>query len=173
MSQTPSRLHAFDGLRALVMLLGVVVHTVTTYTTVPLGAAWAFKDQQTHFAFDVLLAGLHSFRMPVFFVMAGFFAVLLVERRGHEAFTRNRAVRVGVPLVLGYLILLPLTEWGFSYANQRGAGVDSSWRSSFEQTRGMFHRADTGHLWFLYYLLYFYALSLLACKVASSQAPLA
>ncbi len=165
MSHTPSRIHAFDGLRALMMLLGVVVHTATTYTTVPLGDAWNFKDQQTNFAFDVVLAGLHSFRMPVFFVLAGFFAALLVQRRGLDVFTRNRVVRVGVPLVLGYLVLLPLAEWGFSYANQRGAGVDSSWQSSFEQTRGMFYRADTGHLWFLYYLLYFYALSLLACRV--------
>lgn len=169
MSQTPSRIHAFDGLRALMMLLGVVVHTGTTYTTVPLGDAWAFKDQQTNFAFDVVLAGLHTFRMPAFFVMAGFFAALLVERRGLPAFTRNRAVRVGVPLVLGYVVLLPLTEWGFSYANQRGAGGDSSWLSSFERTRGMFYRADTGHLWFLYYLVYFYALSLLACKVAPAS----
>lgn len=165
MSQSPIRIHAFDGLRALMMLLGVAVHTVVSYTTVPMGEAWAFKDPQTDFAFDVLLAGLHCFRMPVFFVMAGFFAALLVERRGREAFARNRALRVGVPLVVGYAILLPLTEWGFSYANQRGAGMVSSWQSSFDGARGMFYRTDTGHLWFLHYLLIFYALTLLALGV--------
>jgi glucan biosynthesis protein C len=169
MSQPPVRIHAFDGLRAVMMLLGVVVHTVVSYTTVPMGEAWGFKDQQTNFAFDVVLAGLHSFRMPVFFVMAGFFAALLVERRGLAVFTRNRAVRVAVPLAVGYVILLPLTEWGFSYANQRGAGVVSTWQSSLEETRGMFYRADTGHLWFLYFLLYYYALSLLACRVVPAS----
>lgn len=165
MSQTSLRIHAFDGLRAVMMLLGVVVHTVVSYTTVPMGEAWGFKDQQTNFAFDVVLAALHCFRMPVFFVMAGFFAAMLVSRRGLSAFIRNRAVRVAVPLVVGYLVLLPLTAWGFSYANQRGGGMVSTLQSSFEATHGRFYRANTGQLWFLYFLLYFYALSLLACKV--------
>lgn len=169
MSQNPARIHAFDGLRAVMMLLGVVVHTVVTYTTVPMGEAWGFKDQQTNFAFDVVLAALHCFRMPVFFVMAGFFAALLVERRGLPAFTRNRAVRVAVPLVVGCAVLLPLTEWAFVYANQRGAGLASGWRSSFDGASGTFYRAYTGHLWFLYFLLYYYALSLLACKVVPAS----
>lgn len=164
MSITPYRIHAFDGLRAVMMLLGVVVHTATTYTTVPLGDAWNFKDRHTNFAFDVVLAWLHSFRMPVFFVMAGFFAALLVERRGRKVFTRDRAIRIGVPLVLGYLTLLPLTEWGFFYANQRAAGVSDPWRH-FQGAHGVLGRADTGHLWFLYYLWFFYALSLMALRV--------
>jgi glucan biosynthesis protein C len=161
----PQRIHAFDGLRALMMLLGVVVHTLATYTTIPLGDAWGFKDPQTNFACDVGLAGLHSFRMPVFFVLAGFFAALLVARRGLDRFVRNRATRVLVPFVLGYGLLLPLVEWGFFYANQRSLGAATSWVGSFAVARDALFRGDTGHLWFLYYLLCYYALSLLACKV--------
>jgi peptidoglycan/LPS O-acetylase OafA/YrhL len=63
------RYHALDGLRAGMMLLGIVFHAALPYTTLP---RWPFKDSSTHPVFDVLTVFLHIFRVPIFFAMAGF-----------------------------------------------------------------------------------------------------
>ena len=73
--QTPERYHAFDGLRGAMMLLGVVIHSAVAYAT--LDDVWWLKDPQTTQMMDMLTLFLHTFRLPAFFVMAGFFAALL------------------------------------------------------------------------------------------------
>jgi uncharacterized protein (DUF433 family) len=72
------------------MLLGLVLHSAVSFCTLPLGRAWAYKDASTHVLFDVLVLFIHVFRMPLFFLMAGFFAAFLYYRRGPWA-------RVAVP----------------------------------------------------------------------------
>ena len=68
------RLHSLDALRAAMMLLGLVLHSVVSYITIAIPEAWPYQDRQTSVAFDYLVFAIHLFRMPTFFVMAGFFA---------------------------------------------------------------------------------------------------
>ncbi len=56
------------------MLLGLVLHTALNYMVFPNADSWPYKDAQTSTAFDILVAFIHAFRMPTFFVIAGFFA---------------------------------------------------------------------------------------------------
>ena len=44
----------------------------------------------------VVDAGIHMFRMQLFFLLAGFFACLLVRKRGVGSFLRNRFFRIAV-----------------------------------------------------------------------------
>ena len=69
---TQERLHALDGLRAVMMLLGLVLHSLDSYTVTDLGGAWPFKDAATSAIADNITRFIHVFRMPVFFVLAGF-----------------------------------------------------------------------------------------------------
>src|SRR5262245_18499155 len=92
------RLHALDGLRGTMMLLGVVFHSGTGYTVTPLKNAWPYKDGSTSLFFDVLCFFIHVFRMPTFFVMAGFFAALLYHRDGPIKFLLQRTKRILLPL---------------------------------------------------------------------------
>src|ERR671911_846280 len=94
------RYHSLDALRAAMMLLGLVLHSAASYTQAPLGSLWPYHDPQTSVAFDLLIFFIHLFRMPVFFVVAGFFAALLYYRDGLAGFARNRVRRVLLPLVL-------------------------------------------------------------------------
>ena len=87
MSDWPERFHALDALRAAMMLLGLVLHSAASYTRTPLGDAWPYHDPHTNVAFDLLVFFIHLFRMPLFFVVAGFFAALLYSSR------RPRALR--------------------------------------------------------------------------------
>lgn len=66
------RYHSLDALRAAMMLLGIVLHSAASYVAGPMGAAWPYKDAQTSGVFNLTVFFIHIFRMPVFFVAAGF-----------------------------------------------------------------------------------------------------
>jgi glucan biosynthesis protein C len=49
--------------------------------------------------------------MATFFVVSGFFAALLAQRRGTIAYVRARAAVLLIPLCTGLVLLNPLTNW--------------------------------------------------------------
>ena len=94
----PERLYALDNLRAAMMWLGIVLHVAVIYIAGPSPLPW--RDNQTTPTADLLMAFIHAFRMPVFFILAGFFVALLIERRGARAMAHNRLRRLGLPFVV-------------------------------------------------------------------------
>ena len=98
------------------MLLGVMLHSIISYGAVDYGAAWPYKDAATTGFADVAVIFIHVFRMPIFFVLAGFFAALLYVRRGTVGLLRNRATRIVVPFAVGWLLLYPAVLAGFAFA---------------------------------------------------------
>ena len=94
---------------------------------------------------------LHVFRMPAFFVIAGFFAAYVLQTRGPNKFFQNRLQRIALPLAIFWIPLTLANAWA-----SQGAWLTS--RSTFDVLP-----IDFGHLWFLYFLtLYcvvFWALS--------------
>jgi peptidoglycan/LPS O-acetylase OafA/YrhL len=83
----PSRYHALDALRAAMMFLGIYLHAVVAYS--PSGG-WPYKPAQLTTTLDWSVGLIHVFRMPVFYVMAGFFAALLLQRYGLRRAADNR-----------------------------------------------------------------------------------
>jgi len=162
-SDSAVRYHALDAFRAAMMLLGLVLHSAASYTFTPLRDAWPFHDPPGNLAFDILLLFIHVFRMPAFFVVAGFFAALLYERDGVAGLIRNRGRRVALPLVIFLVTALPLAGLGFLLAaRMEGLGLPAELRP-----RGpLIHQPILGHLWFLYDLLIFYAASLIVVPLA-------
>jgi peptidoglycan/LPS O-acetylase OafA/YrhL len=158
------RYHSLDALRAAMMLLGLVLHSGASYIRGPVIWMWPYRDPQTSVSFNFLLALIHLFRMPVFFVMAGFFAALLYHRDGPAGFVRNRVKRVLLPLVTFWPIIMPLTVLGFVFAARQVAGP-SAWDSV--SNLPPLQRPVFGHLWFLYDLLLFYAAALLIVPAVS------
>ncbi|MDG2030008.1 MAG: acyltransferase family protein [Phycisphaerales bacterium] len=107
-----TRYHGLDLLRAAMMLLGIVVHVSISYLARVDGGPpvpWPYADPDHTHAAAVLISFIHMFRMPAFFLIAGFFAGLLIDQRGRSAFFSNRFMRILVPLVIGWMILWPLT----------------------------------------------------------------
>ena len=158
------RYHSLDALRAAMMLLGLVLHSAASYTQAPLREAWPYQDAQTSVAFDLLAIFIHVFRMPVFFVIAGFFAALLYERDGLTGFLLNRARRVLLPLVFFWPAVIPIAGIGFIFAIQR-RGVALPPKLVGDEP--LLHRPILGHLWFLYDLLIFYVAIALIARLAS------
>jgi len=152
------RYHAFDGLRATMMLLGLVLHSAMGYVTFPTHETWPFKDPHPQAGFDLLVMFIHTFRMPVFFVIAGFFAAFLYVTRGANALFHNRTRRVALPLVGAWCVLFPvvIVVSGFAYARSSvQVPIDPQ---NLTIGRVLNHLL---HLWFLYDLLIFYAVALL------------
>ncbi|MFP5392460.1 MAG: hypothetical protein ACLGI6_13100, partial [Gammaproteobacteria bacterium] len=65
----PQRLHALDNLRGCMMWLGIVLHAAVNHITASAPIPW--RDSQTSPLADLLMLFIHSFRMPVFFILAG------------------------------------------------------------------------------------------------------
>ncbi|MDB4749990.1 acyltransferase family protein, partial [Rubripirellula sp.] len=66
---TITRRHDLDALRAIAMLLGIVLHSAFSFAPIP----WIVRDSQQSEFFYYLVSFIHGFRMPLFFLISGFF----------------------------------------------------------------------------------------------------
>ncbi|MBO3696986.1 acyltransferase family protein [Roseivirga sp. E12] len=147
------RLHSLDALRAVMMLLGIVLHATEPYS---LGKDpfWAKDPNGTHISMNYIFGIIHIFRMPIFFMVAGFFGSMLFYDRGPRLMIKNRVKRILFPFVVFLLLLHPIliTVWTFTSETMR-VGITSI------MTTMTWLPEVTYHLWFLYYLLMITALS--------------
>lgn len=166
------RLHALDAVRAFALLLGVVLHSALAYVMPP--GQWGVGVAEPNLALWFFVYYTHDFRMQLFFLLAGFFAGRVVERRGARAFLRDRAVRIGlVFLVLLYpiklLISLPWIAGGLKTGWLRLPPETAHLPLTVLAIGGLQQETwpaiSPGHLWFLYYLLLVTALFLVARRL--------
>lgn len=165
MKTTPhktERLHALDSLRAIMMMLGVVLHAVLTYIGGEPYAAWKIRDPlYFNTNLEWLSAWIHVFRMPIFMVVAGFFAALLFYERSPRRMINNRMNRITYPfLVFVFLLFVPVAG-GMNWTDAVFAGNPEAFRLASQQftSLGELLPSRTMHLWFLYYLIMFSAVS--------------
>lgn len=151
------RIYALDAVRAIMMLLGIVLHSAVTYAVADRGEEWPLKDTSaTSLWMDVLSSLIHTFRMPVFFIVAGFFGALLYFERSPSVMFVNRWKRIVLPFAVFLLLLWPFIALSFLYTltafdipipgpppPQAGEPFDFS----------LLLPTGTFHLWFLYYLI--------------------
>ena len=69
---THERIHYLDNLRALAMFAGVLFHASLAYSPL-MHPFWVTADRGQWVGVDIAVWFLHLFRMPLFFVIAGFF----------------------------------------------------------------------------------------------------
>lgn len=155
------RFHSLDALRASMMLLGLVLHSAVNYMQTPM-RMWSIKDMYTHHFFDILFFFIHLFRMPVFFVSAGFFIALLYHKRGIKGMFVNRFFRVGLPFLLSYFTILPLFKMSLAFTLKGGGQEGWAEAMALLSSFAAFNNMHLGHLWFLYYLLFLYPATLVA-----------
>jgi glucan biosynthesis protein C len=150
------RIHSLDSLRAIMMLLGLVLHSAITYAVTDYGAGWSLKDTgSVHISNDYIQALIHAFRMQTFFVVAGFFASLLFYERSAKSMIRNRINRILLPFIIFLLILRPFIAFTWTYTTMVLAGTENSLAETLKivGTPLVLIPLNTFHLWFLYYLV--------------------
>ena len=85
------RLHYMDSLRATAMFLGLVLHGAVLFGDWTVGF---FRHHDESSLFVRYFAELiHVFRMQLFFLVAGFFSMMLCEKRGIINYAKNRFIK--------------------------------------------------------------------------------
>ncbi|CAM3506678.1 acyltransferase family protein [Paracidovorax anthurii] len=148
------RLHALDNLRAAMMWLGIVLHVAVIHMAGSPLLPW--RDNKTTPAADLLVAFIHAFRMPVFFILAGFFVGLLIAQRGPMATAKHRLRRLALPFAVFWpplFLSCSILALLFLHRMARGSwGLDLALTPT--QGTGAHGSLNTLHLWFLWLLLW-------------------
>jgi glucan biosynthesis protein C len=130
------RYHGLDALRAFAMIMGVVIHSSMFYVKgIGEGLGYELTGRimiPTSDTLGVIFFFIHTWRMPVFFLLAGFFARLMIQKRGVISLSKNRFLRIVVPLAVCALVYNLVFQFG-----------------SIQELH---------HLWFLRDLVWMYAL---------------
>lgn len=147
------RLHALDAVRAFALLLGVFHHATLSF--VPLAGLAPVEDVSPSDSLALLAMVGHTFRMPLFFLMAGLFAQKMVQRKGVRVFCADRLQRILVPLVVGWMAFFPIIDAAWSWGT-----THSLHHSPLLRWPPSVTAFPTSYLWFLYYLLVIYGLAL-------------
>lgn len=152
------RLHALDAVRSFALLLGVAFHASMSFIPgIPKGM-WAMSDNSpSAFLGDAGFVA-HSFRMTLFFFIAGYFARLLHGKLGTAGFWANRGKRIAVPMLVGWPLLFVaiIFVWGLGMQKVFNGAPPAPPEMPKE-----FGALPLFHLWFLYQLLWLYAGALL------------
>lgn len=158
------RLHSLDAVRAFALLCGIVLHGTISFSPAWASTGTPIVDSSQSETLQQVFHVLHSFRMLLFFVMAGFFANLLLRHRGMLGFWNNRLKRIAVPLLVGWIVLLPMLAVPFVWALYiKNGGLAGDGRGlAALRSAGV----PLGHLWFLYYLLWLYGVASAATWVS-------
>ena len=99
------RLHGLDALRGIALLLGLVVHGSMAFLP---GAQyfWVVHDPAPSPWLGLAFYVPHMFRMLLFFVLAGFFGRLLLNRLGTVGFIKDRGKRITGVLIAAWPIVM-------------------------------------------------------------------
>lgn len=141
-----NRFHSLDFLRALALLMGVLIHVLMLFLEPADGS-------EPRLGASVIFIWIHTWRMPLFMLLAGFFTAFSLAKRDVGNYALNRLIRLGAPILLLWSVI---------------PAIDEAATELFkipELISWLFYdvpftlRLD--HLWFLYYLLLFYGVLLL------------
>ena len=139
------RLNSLDFLRALALLMGVLLHVLMLFLEPADGS-------EPRLGASIIFIWIHTWRMPLFMLLAGFFTALSMAKRDVGNYALNRLIRLGAPILLLWSVIPAIDE----EANELFKIPELiSW--FFYDTPFTF-RLD--HLWFLYYLLIYYGILL-------------
>lgn len=146
------RLHGLDALRGFALLLGIALHASMSYLP---GAQhfWIVADGERSRMLGGFFFWVHSFRMSLFFLLAGYFGRLLLERRGFGGFVRDRVRRILLPLLAFWFPLLVAVIAVVVWAALLKHGGELPEQ---EQPPLSAENFPLMHLWFLYLLCLFY-----------------
>jgi peptidoglycan/LPS O-acetylase OafA/YrhL len=93
-----------DALRSFAMLLGIALHASLSFFAFP----WPVHDTQRSDLLPLFQLTVHGFRMPLFFLLSGYFTMLVYRRRGLKSLLEQRFTRIFLPLVIATATIMPL-----------------------------------------------------------------
>ena len=132
------------------MILGIVLHSAVTYSPLDMDTRlgiFQLKDPlNSHISNGFIVEFIHSFRIQIFFLVAGFFASMLYYEKSPRQMIKNRISRILFPFLVFETFLGPVFKFTKEY---------SIVKLNFLQDILSLPRLEPfiGHFWFLYYLI--------------------
>ena len=109
------RYHNLDFLRAFAMLMGLVINAPMLFWVPDFAKVFGIDNiAPAEEWVNVIGRFISSWRMPVFFLLSGFFAILVIERKGTSQFLRDRVIRVGLTCLV-FSSLYDISDGSFNY----------------------------------------------------------
>ena len=157
-----------DWLRLAATLGVLTLHAGIAYMPHPLpGLRWATHDQTTPLA-DAVCWTLDAWVMPVFFLLGGSAAAGLLAAFGSGGMARHRLRRLGGPLLLGCVLILPLDLYAWLIGDVLDGELPLRKLRSLKLSGHDDGLWGPSHLWFLQYLLIY---CLVGCGLAAWTRP--
>ncbi|MFK5949582.1 MAG: acyltransferase family protein [Methylococcales bacterium] len=143
MNQKKERIYYLDAMRGVLMMLGVFLHSAQVFNP---AKGWIIYSEDSSILSAYLVDIIHTFRMPAFFIVSGYFCLLTIKRYGPDNFLNIRIKRIVIPLIITALTLNSiqtyiLTKYGWISFNLETYLTEGEWVS---------------HLWFLNNLIIYF-----------------
>ena len=145
------RFHSLDFLRALALLMGVLLHVLVLFLEPADGS-------EPRLGASIIFIWIHTWRMPLFMLLAGFFTAFSLAKRDVGNYALNRLIRLGAPILLLWSVIPAIDEAATELFKIPELISWLLYDVPFTL------RLD--HLWFLYYLLLFYGVLLLLKSIS-------
>lgn len=147
MSVYGERLYYLDTLRAVLMILGVFIHSAQVFNP---NGSWLISSSSSSELMVYIIDFIHWFRMPAFFVVSGYFCLISLQKYNIYQFISLRINRIVIPLVTTALTLNFLQLFVISISFNDSIIYDSY------LSKGYF----LSHLWFLINILVYFIFAL-------------
>jgi peptidoglycan/LPS O-acetylase OafA/YrhL len=169
----PGRISYFDWLRVLAVAGVVVFHAVLPFANV----GWWVSNISGSDVLKAIVPLVDAFGLALLFLLAGASARFALQKRSTRAFLKERSVRLVVPFVVGFpLVVLPvgyvtaiasgLVSGSFLDFLAAWPGLTLKWLQTIGLSPRIFDIDQ--HLWFLGYLFVFVLLGIPAFRFLSS-----
>lgn len=155
------RLYFMDNLRVVLTVLIVLQHASFAYAA---GQWWYYTDPAQEPLLSAFFVINRSFRMSLFFLIAGYFMPYVFDRKGAERYLKDRFRRLGLPIVIFVLFVFPPLMYAY-YLNFRNYPYMDfasyywhiywgfGWHHGPDWTGPNWPDRQLGHLWFVEMLL--------------------
>jgi len=155
---TQGRLLYIDNLRWIMIMLVLSMHAAVTYSHL---GSWYFMENTPvslpeTFIFGTYQAWLQSFFMGFLFFIAGYFVPKAYDTKGAVRFIKDRAFRLGLPLLMFVFLLQPVAIYCIYLFDGPASDVTFKGIYSHYINDGRW-MGGTGPLWFCEALLIFCA----------------
>lgn len=152
-----SRLFFVDHLRAALVILVVLHHVALVYGASVQDFYYIeppFTDPQAFLVLLVFALLNQAWFMGAFFLLAGYFTPGSFSRKGPGSFLKDRLLRLGIPLLVFYFVLSPISLLGYWLmpATLTGITTPLTWEGFWQAYPALL---DMGPTWFLALLLIF------------------
>ncbi len=96
------RIYYLDNLRSFALVLGPIFHVSIIYAN---EIGYVVKSDILSDLFFFICHLIHSFRMPLFFFLSGYFSELVLKKKGSSKFLKTRFEKLVIPTIFGIFCL--------------------------------------------------------------------